>query len=147
MISFLEPYLKKLEPYWEKLGPTRAKLELRLRKLAPILKERVPYLGQFIDTDPKVRAHITVKGRIFEGSYHVYVEQQARNYGIRGWLKVRDALTSSAFLELEVEAPDPTMQNFILDLRKGVPDSHVTLVTVGMKPAGQPPFTSFRRLL
>jgi len=106
-----------------------------------------PYLSKFFDKTPKVRAHITVKGRIFEGSYHVFAEQQARNYGIKGWLKVRDGLSANAFLELDVEAPDPTMQKFITDLRKGNLDSHVTLVTVEMKPAGHPPFTGFSRLL
>jgi len=88
-----------------------------------------------------------VKGRVFEGSYHVYAEQQARNYGLKGWLKVRDGLSANAFLELEVEAPDPTMQNFIMDLRKGNRDSHVTLVTVEMRPVGRPPFSGFSRLL
>jgi len=106
-----------------------------------------PYLNKFFPKEPKVRARITVKGRIFEGSYHIYAEQQARNYGLRGWMKVRDGLSANAFLELEVEAPDPTMQSYITDLRTGNRDSHVTLVTVEMKPAGNPPFTGFSRLL
>ena len=105
------------------------------------------FLKKFFKHEPKVRAHIVVKGRVFEGSYHVFVEQQARNCGIKGWLKVRDGLSANAFLELEVEAPDPTMQAFIMDLRKGNRDSHVSLVTVEMKPTGQPPFSSFSRLL
>jgi acylphosphatase len=119
MFSFLKPYLKKLDPF----------------------------LKKYFDQEPKVRAHIVVKGRIFDGSYHIFVEQQARNYGMRGWMKVRDTLSQSAFLELDVEAPDPTMQSFIMDLRKGTRDSNVTLVTVEMKPAAVPPYDGFRRLL
>ena len=47
-----------------------------------------------------------VKGHVFDGSYHVFAEQQARNSGLKGWMKVRDGLSASAFLELEVEGSE-----------------------------------------
>jgi acylphosphatase len=106
-----------------------------------------PFLKKFLGKEPKVRAHVIVKGHVFDGSYHVFAEQQARNYGLRGWLKVRDGLSASAFLELEVEGPDEKMKNFIMDLRKGNKDSSVSLVTVEWKPTGNPPFSGFSRLL
>ena len=105
------------------------------------------FLTKFLNKEPRVRAHLTVKGRVFEGSYHVFAEQQARNYGLKGWMKVRDGLSSSAFLELEVEGSDDKMKNYIMDLRKGNKDSSVSLVTVEWKPAGTPPFSGFSRLL
>jgi len=106
-----------------------------------------PFLQKFLRKDPKVRAHIVVKGRVFEGSFHVFAEQQARNYGLKGWMKVRDGLSASAFLEMEVEGSDEKMKNYIMDLRKGNRDSSVSLVTVEWKPAGSPPFSGFSRLL
>jgi acylphosphatase len=106
-----------------------------------------PFLKKFLSKEPKVRAHIIVKGRVFEGSYHVFAEQQARNSGLKGWLKVRDGLSASAFLELEVEGSEEKMKNYIMDLRKGNKDSSVSLVTVEWKPAGSPPFSGFSRLL
>jgi len=105
------------------------------------------FLSRLFTSVAKVRAHIVVKGRVFDGSYHVFAEQQARNYGLKGWMKVRDGLSASAFLELEVEGSDPKMKNYIMDLRKGNKDSHVTLVTVEWKTAGSPPLNSFSRLL
>jgi len=105
------------------------------------------FLKRFSSDEPKVRAHLIVRGHVFDGSYHVFAEQQARNYGLRGWMKVRDNLSPNAFLELEVEGSDEKMKNFIMDLRQGNKDSSVSLVTVEWKPAGNPPFSGFRRLL
>ena len=102
---------------------------------------------RFLPQEPKVRAHVTVKGRIFDGSFHVYAEGQARAYRLTGWMKLRDGLLPSAFLEMEVEGPDPKVKDYIMDLRKGNKDSHVTLVTVEWKQAGHPPYSDFQRLL
>src|SRR5258706_7647412 len=104
-------------------------------------------LQHIFSSEPVTGARIRVKGRIFDGSYHVYAEQKARDYGLKGWMKVRDGLLPSAFLELEIEGPDEKLKNYINDLRKGNRDSHITMVTVEMMPTGKPQYSGFSRLL
>ncbi len=104
-------------------------------------------LAKLFSSEPKARARLRVKGRIFDGSYHVFAEQRARDHGLKGWMKVRDGLSSSAFLELEVEGEDAKLQDYIMDLRKGNRDSHITMVTVEIMPYGKSQYTSFSRLL
>ena len=105
------------------------------------------WLKNLFKREPKVHAHIIVKGRIFEGSYHVFAEQKARTYGLKGWMKVRDGLSANAFLEVEVEGTESKMKDYIMDLRKGNKDSNVALVTVQWKEMARPPLSGFNRLL
>ena len=104
-------------------------------------------LQHLFSSAPLSRARIRVNGRIFDGSFHVFTEQKAREYGLKGWMKVRDGLLPSAFLELEIEGPDSKIKDYITDLRKGNRDSHITLVTVEMMPFGKSQYNSFSRLL
>ncbi len=111
------------------------------------LKKFMVELRESLTPPPKVRAHIIVKGRIFEGSYHVFAEQKARDSGLKGWMKVRDGLSASAFIEVEVEGTEPKLKAYLTDLRTGNRDSNVSLVTVQWKAASNPPYTGFQRLL
>jgi acylphosphatase len=105
------------------------------------------FIKGLFSSGPKSRAHIVVKGRVFDGSYHVFAEKLARESHLAGWLKVRDAMSSNAFLELEVEGADSKVKAYIMELRKGNRDSHVEMVTVQWKTVGSPRFTGFSRLL
>ena len=92
-------------------------------------------LQQLFSSEPLARARIRVNGRIFDGSYHVFGQNKKHGgYGLKGWMKVRDGMLPSAFLEFELEGPDSKIKNYILDLRKGNRDSHVTKVTVELMP-------------
>ena len=104
-------------------------------------------LPNIFSSAAKARTRIKVKGRIFEGSYHVLAEQKARDHSLKGWMKVRDGLSPAAYLEIEVEGDETKIQDYITDLRKGNRDSHVTMVTVEMMPYVKSQYSNFSRLL
>ncbi len=81
------------------------------------------------ERDAIVRAHACVSGKVQGVGFRAFVQMQANNRALHGW--VRNCAEGE--VELEVEGPHASVQDFLQDIHTGPPLSKVLQVTVDWK--------------
>lgn len=70
--------------------------------------------------------HIIVHGRVQGVGFRFYTQQQANNFGIKGWVKNR----ADGTVEIVAQGDKTTMQKFVASVKKGSPASKVEHVEI-----------------
>ena len=86
----------------------------------------------FIDLGPKARAYVRIRGNIFEGAYHLYVEERVRSHGLRGWMRVLH-LPIDSYLEIELEGSRHRLEMLLVDFQHGPATAKVFNAEVNWK--------------
>ena len=76
-----------------------------------------------------VRAHVCVSGKVQGVGFRAFVQMQANNRALHGWVRNR----AEGGVELEVEGPQASVQTFLEALHEGPPLAQVLQVTVDWK--------------
>lgn len=76
-----------------------------------------------------VRAHAYVSGKVQGVGFRAFVQMQANNRALHGWVRNR----TEGEVELEVEGPQASVHTFLQALHKGPPLSQVLQVMVDWK--------------
>src|SRR5680860_1851070 len=77
--------------------------------------------------DAIVRAHAYVSGKVQGVGFRAFVQMQANNMALHGWVRNR----AEGEVELEVEGPQASVKTFLQALHKGpVSYTHLTLPTI-----------------
>lgn len=76
-----------------------------------------------------VRAHACVSGKVQGVGFRAFVQMQANNRALHGWVRNR----AEGEVELEVEGPQASVETFLQALQKGPPLSQVLQVIVDWK--------------
>jgi acylphosphatase len=76
-----------------------------------------------------VRAHACVSGKVQGVGFRAFVQMQANNMTLHGWVRNR----AEGGVELEVEGPEASVHAFLQAIHKGPPLSQVLQVTVDWK--------------
>jgi len=95
---------------------------------------------------PVVRCHVIIRGRVFDGSYHLLAEKSARQHHVTGVMNVRDAFTSAPYIEMDIEGTEPVLDDYLTDLRKGTRDSSISHISVQMLNNDRKHYGEFRRV-
>ena len=76
-----------------------------------------------------VRAHVCVSGKVQGVGFRAFVQMQANNRALHGWVRNR----AEGGVELEVEGSQTSVHAFLQALHEGPPLSQVLQVTVDWK--------------
>lgn len=77
--------------------------------------------------------HVVVRGTVQGVGFRAFVEQQATQNGLHGWVCNKPDGT----VELETEGPKPALEAFLRVLQEGPPLSHVTQIMVDWKESNR----------
>ncbi|MDR4461758.1 MAG: acylphosphatase [Nitrospirales bacterium] len=76
-----------------------------------------------------VRAHVCVSGKVQGVGFRAFVQMQANNRALQGWVRNR----ADGRVELEVEGPQTSVQIFLQDINQGPPLAQVFQIIVDWK--------------
>ena len=86
----------------------------------------------FFGFGAKSRAYIRVRGQVFEGGYHFFVEKAVRARGLKGWLRTIQ-LPLESCIEMEVEGTRHHIEKLLKGLQNGPATAKVFAAEVQWK--------------
>ena len=89
-------------------------------------------LLNFFGQGPKARAYIRIRGNIYEGAYHLFIEERVREHGLKGWMGVHH-LPMHSYLEMEVEGTRHGLDKLLVDFQKGPATAKISAAEVQWK--------------
>lgn len=85
-------------------------------------------------TDPTIRRHLVVTGRVQGVFYRAWLTRQATALGLAGWVRNR----ADGSVEAVVEGPAMTVDRLVALARQGSPASRVDAIAVGDEASTEP---------
>jgi acylphosphatase len=75
-------------------------------------------IKDFFGFGEDARAYMVIQWRVYQGSFHFFVQQCVRYAGLKGWMRVVQKPMYD-YIELEVEGSKYKINKLILTLQKG----------------------------
>ncbi len=89
-------------------------------------------LKDFLGLGPKARIYVRIQCHVYEGAYHLYIEECIRNRSLKGWMRVRH-LPINSYLEMELEGSRFRLEKLLKDFQNGPASARVHTADVQWK--------------